>query len=155
AARRYDAALCDVQLPGLDGLQLLERLRRLSPETSVLLITAYATVDNAVEAFQRGAHDYLMKPILFDEVLTKLRRLFAQPALHLENQWLRRELNRGREGERIVGGGPAMARVLELVRKVGPTRSTVLITGESGVGKELIARAIHDAGAERTPRCEP
>jgi DNA-binding NtrC family response regulator len=149
AARRFDAALCDVQLPGLDGLQLLERLHRLSPETSVLLITAYATVENAVEAFQRGAHDYLMKPILFDEVSAKLRRLFALRALHLENQWLRRELNRGREGERIVGSGPAMLRVLELVRKVGPTRSTVLITGESGVGKELVARAIHDAAGER------
>jgi DNA-binding NtrC family response regulator len=144
AERRFDAALCDVQLPGLDGLQLLERLQRLSPETSVLLITAYATVENAVEAFQRGAHDYLMKPILFDEVSAKLRRLFAQRALHLENQWLRRELNAGREAERLVGSGPAMARVLDLVRRVAPTRSTVLITGESGVGKELVARAIHD-----------
>ena len=87
-------ALCDVQLPGMDGLELLERLQRISPETFVLLITAYATVENAVEAFQRGAHDYLMKPILLDEVLGKIRRLLAHRALHLENQWLRRELNR-------------------------------------------------------------
>src|SRR4051794_19199386 len=73
--RRYDVALCDVQLPGLDGLQVLDRLRQVSPETCVVLITAYATVENAVEAFQRGASDYLMKPILLDEVLAKIRRL--------------------------------------------------------------------------------
>jgi DNA-binding NtrC family response regulator len=147
AERRFDIALCDVQLPGIDGLELLERLRRISPETFVLLITAYATVENAVEAFQRGAHDYLMKPILFDEVLAKIRRLLAHRALYLENQWLRRELHRTHEDEQIVGKSPAMAQVLAMVRKVAPTRSTVLIAGESGTGKELVARAIHAGGA--------
>jgi DNA-binding NtrC family response regulator len=151
ARRRFDVALCDVQLPGMDGLQLLERLRQLSPETFVLLITAYATVENAVEAFQRGAHDYLMKPILLDEVLGKIRRLLAQRALALENQWLRRELNRVQPATPIVGSSPAMARVLDLVRRVAPTRSTVLIVGESGTGKELVARAIHDASAGASP----
>ena len=145
----FDIALCDVQLPGLDGLQLLERLQRLSPETFVLLITAYATVENAVEAFQRGAHDYLMKPILFDEVLVKLKRLLAHRELYQENQWLRRELHQGHESNRIVGSSPALASVMELVRRVAPTRSTVLILGESGTGKELIARAIHDTSDER------
>jgi DNA-binding NtrC family response regulator len=146
AQRRFDIALCDVQLPGLDGLELLDRLRPISPETIVLLITAYATVENAVEAFQRGAHDYLMKPILLDEVLGKIHRLLAHRALFLENQWLRRELNRVGEPGQIIGKGPAMARVFEMVRKVAPTRMTVLIVGESGTGKELIARAIHDGG---------
>src|SRR5262249_34292824 len=125
------------------GLQLLDRLQRLSPETSVLLITAYATVENAVEAFQRGAHDYLMKPILLDEVLNKIRRLLTQRELALENQWLRRELNRARPAE-IVGDSAAMQQLYALIRKVAPTRSTVLIAGESGTGKELVARAIHD-----------
>ncbi len=143
ANQRFAVALCDVQLPGMDGLALLERLRRLSPETFVLVITAYATVENAVEAFQRGAHDYLMKPILLDEVLTKLRRLLAHRDLYLENQWLRRELNRNHEADAVVGDSPAMRQVFEMVRKVGPTPSTVLIVGESGTGKELIARAIH------------
>jgi DNA-binding NtrC family response regulator len=143
--KRFDIVLCDVHLPGLDGLELLDRLQRLSPETFVLLITAYATVENAVEAFQRGAHDYLMKPILLDEVLSKIRRLLAHRALYLENQWLRRELNRNRclEGEQIIGKSSGMMQVLEMVRKVAPTPSTVLIVGESGTGKELIARAIH------------
>ena len=140
----FAIALCDVQLPGMDGLVLLERLQQLSPETSVVLITAYATVENAVEAFQRGAHDYLMKPIILDEVLGKIRRLEATRELALENQWLRRELNRAMPPAQIVGNSPAVAGVFELIRKVAPTRSTVLITGESGTGKELVARAIHD-----------
>jgi DNA-binding NtrC family response regulator len=141
--RRFAVALCDVQLPGMDGLALLDRLRRISPETFVLVITAYATVENAVEAFQRGAHDYLMKPILLDEVLAKVRRLLAHRDLYLENQWLRRELSRCQEDELIIGDSAAMRQVLEMVRKVGPTPSTVLIVGESGTGKELVARAIH------------
>lgn len=144
----FAVAICDMQLPGMDGLALLERLQQLSPETFVLLITAYATVENAVEAFQRGAHDYLMKPILLDEVLIKIQRLLAHRDLYLENQWLRRELNRD-QAHKLVAESPAMQRVLELVRKVGPTRSTVLITGESGTGKELIARALHAAATDR------
>jgi DNA-binding NtrC family response regulator len=146
--QRFDVVLCDVQLPGMDGLELLERLQRISPETFVLLITAYATVENAVEAFQRGAHDYLMKPILLDEVLGKIRRLLAHRALFLENQWLRRELHKAHADQRIVGRGSTMTGVMALVRKVAPTRSTVLIVGESGTGKELIARAIHEGGVE-------
>jgi DNA-binding NtrC family response regulator len=142
-ARPFEVALCDVQLPDLDGIELLERLLKISPETFVLLITAYGTVENAVQAFQRGAHDYLMKPILLDEVLSKIRRLLSYRALHLENQWLRRELNRSDETDNIVGRSYAMQRVLDLVRKVAPTPSNVLIVGESGTGKELIARAIH------------
>lgn len=147
ATRRFDVALCDVQLPGMDGVELLDRLAKLSPETAVLLITAYATVESAVEAFQRGASDYLMKPVLLDEVLNKVRRLLAVRDLARENQWLRRELNRDHEGEQIVGKSPEMARVFETIRKVAPTRSTVLLVGESGTGKELVARAIHRQGS--------
>src|SRR5262245_12056696 len=143
AEQPYDVALCDVQLPGLDGLELLERLLKLSPRTFVLLITAYATVENAVEAFQRGAHDYLMKPIILDDVLNKVRHLLAYRDLYRENQWLRRELNRADEPKPVVGRSPAMKQVFDMVRKVAPTRSTVLITGESGTGKEPIARAVH------------
>ena len=140
---RFDLALCDVQLPGLDGLALLDRLLKISPETFVLLITAYGTVESAVSAFQHGAHDYLMKPILLDEVLAKIRRLLQYRQLHLENQWLRRELNRDTEHEAIIGKSLAMQHVLDIARKVAPTPSTVLLTGESGTGKEVVARAIH------------
>jgi len=146
AAQRFDVALCDVQLPGIDGIELLERLLKISPQTYVLLITAYATVENAIQAFQCGAHDYLMKPIVLDEVLNKIRRLLDYRDLFQENQWLRRELNREYDFEHMVGRSPAMQQVFAMVRKVAPTRSTVLLEGESGTGKELIARAIHYQG---------
>jgi DNA-binding NtrC family response regulator len=140
---RFDLVLCDIQLPGIDGIELLDRLLKISPDTFVTLITAYGTVESAVAAFQRGAHDYLMKPILLDEVLAKIRRLLEYRQLHLDNQWLRRELNRATEPDTIVGTSPAMQRVFDIVRKVAPTPSTVLLAGESGTGKEVIARAIH------------
>lgn len=143
----FAIALCDMQLPGMDGLEVLRRLQQLSPETSVLLITAYATVENAIEAFQGGAHDYLLKPIILEEVAGKMRRLLAMREMALDNQWLRRELNRAWPS-RIIATGPAMDQVFQMIRKVAPTRSTVLITGESGTGKELVARAIHDQGME-------
>ena len=152
AEHTFDVALCDVQLPGIDGIEVLEGLLKLNPLTFVVLITAYATVENAVEAFQRGAQDYLMKPILLDEVLGKVRRLLAYRELFLENQGLRRELNRAQDPGEIVGRSPAMRRVFEMVEKVAPTRSTVLLVGESGTGKELIARAIHRQGAEPDAR---
>jgi len=147
AGRPFDLALCDIQLPGIDGLEVLDRLLKISPQTFVVLITAFATVENAVEAFQRGAHDYLMKPLLLDDVLNKIRRLLAYGELCQENQRLRRELNRAWDPDLIAGRSTAMRRVFDMVRKVAPTRSTVLLVGESGTGKELVARAIHVQGA--------
>jgi DNA-binding NtrC family response regulator len=140
----FDILLCDVNLPGLDGIEVLERAARVSPDTFVLLITAYATVESAVEAFHKGAHDYLMKPIILHEVERKIRRLLRQRDLFRENQWLRRELNREAEaGDMVVGRTPAMRQVVAMARKAAPTPSTVLIAGESGTGKELLARAVH------------
>jgi DNA-binding NtrC family response regulator len=152
AERPFDIALCDVQLPGMDGIELLDRLLKVSPQTLALLITAYGTVESAVEAFHRGAHDYLMKPILLDEVLGKIRRLLAYREVYQENRRLRRELNRDYHPDTIIGHSPAMQRVFAVVGKVAPTRSTVLITGESGTGKELIARAIHQQGPDPEAR---
>ena len=150
--QKFDVALCDVNLPGLDGIEVLERVGAVSPETFVLLITAYATVESAVEAFHKGAHDYLMKPIILHEVLGKIRRLLKQRDLYRENQWLRRELSREAEdGGMVVGRSPAMRRALDLARKVGPTPSTVLVLGESGTGKELLARAVHRFGQAARP----
>lgn len=142
-ARFFDVVLCDVNLPGIDGIDVLQRVLTASPETFVLLITAYGTVESAVAAFQRGAQDYLMKPILLEEVLNKIRRLMNLRDLSRENQWLRRELHRGSTGDAVVGQSAAMAKVYELARRVAPTKSTVLIQGESGTGKEVLARYIH------------
>jgi len=144
AARPFDLALCDINLPGLDGIEVLEQLRAAHSDTFVILITAYGTVETAVEAFQKGASDYLIKPILLHEVHEKIRRLLAQRELARENQWLRRELHRDAEnGAMVVGRGPAMKAVMDLARRVAPSPSTVLILGESGTGKELLARALH------------
>src|SRR5207253_11110739 len=112
-------------------------------------------VESAGQAFQRGAHDYLMKPIILAEVLGKIRRLLAYRELALENQWLRRELNRAFESEPIIGKSPAMMRVFDIIRKVAPTPSTVLLAGESGTGKELVARAIHRQGLHAEARFVP
>ena len=149
---KFDVALCDVNLPGIDGLDVLERLAAISPETFVILITAYATVETAVEAFQRGAHDYLIKPILLHDVTAKLKRLLKQRDLHRENQWLRRELNRQVEtADFVTGPSAAMKQVLDLARRVAPTPSTVLILGESGTGKDVLARAIHRIAQQAKP----
>ena len=152
ARHKFDIVLCDVNLPGLDGIEVLERVARLSPETFVLLITAYATVESTIDAFHRGAHDYLMKPIILKEVERKLRRLLQQRDLFHENQWLRRELNREIEaGAMVVGRTPAMLQVMAMARKAAPTPSTVLLVGESGTGKELLARWIHAAAQSGNP----
>jgi len=141
-----DVALCDIQLPDADGLDLLNRLLRDRPDTLIMMITAYATVETAVGAFRRGAQDYLMKPVMFDELLAKIDRMMTFRRLVRENQALRRQLHTPVSPDTLIGQGPAMQAVKTLIRKVGPTRSNVLITGESGTGKELVARALHASG---------
>ena len=150
AARDFDpeVVLCDVQLPGGGGLAVLEGALRLNAETLVIMITAYATVENAVAAFRRGAHDYLIKPVIFDELLAKVERLTSFRRLALENQGLRRQLHARDESFALVGSGPALSAVRSLIGKVGPTRSNVLITGESGTGKEPAARGLHALGGD-------
>lgn len=139
----FELAICDVQLPGMDGIDLLGRMLKINPQMLVLMITAYATVEDAVEAFKAGAHDYLMKPIIFDDVLNKIRRLLEYRQLAEENAALRRQLSQEYNFDTIIGSSRAMQKVFEEVRKVAPTKTTVLLEGESGTGKELIARAIH------------
>jgi DNA-binding NtrC family response regulator len=143
-----EVALCDVQLPGADGLEFLDRLLRLRPETLTIMITAFATVENAVAAFRRGAHDYIMKPVILDDLSQKVARLVGFRRLSMENQTLRRQLHGEAELDAFVGRSPALRAVKTLIRKVGPARSNVLIMGESGTGKELVARALHSLGPD-------
>lgn len=139
-----DVLICDVQLPGLSGVDLMERLLQIQPSLLAMLITAYGTVETAIQAFQRGAQDYLLKPLRFEEVLRKIRHLIRFRQLMLDNQWLRRELNRSHDPDHmVIGQSPAMRQIAATVRKLAATPATVLIMGESGTGKELIARALH------------
>lgn len=139
----FDLVLTDLMMPGCDGISVLERIRDVSPQTLVVLMTAHASVETAVEAIRLGAQDYLLKPLIFEDVLRKVRHLMAHRKLAWENQILRRELREHFTPERPFGRSPAMQEVANLVAKVAPTPTTVLITGESGVGKEVVARAIH------------
>lgn len=145
----FDVAICDVQLPDGDGIELLRRLQQMNPDTFVLIITAYATVENAVEAFKAGAFDYLVKPVIFEDLHNKLERLFRYRNLLTENQSLRRELDRKQEFEQIVGSSSALDQLQQTIRKVAVTNSNVLLVGETGTGKELFARAVHTSGPKR------
>lgn len=141
--RPYAVAILDIQMPRSDGISVLREITAVRPQTRVIMVTAYGTVEMAVEAIKLGACDYVMKPVNFDEMLTKIRQHLRYVELEAENQKLREELNERFDISHIIGETRVMKQVFETIRKVAPTRSNVLITGESGTGKELVAHAIH------------
>ena len=138
-----DLVLTDLSMPGADGIAVLRHIRDVSPQTLVIVMTAHATVDTAIEAMRLGAQDYMLKPLIFEDVLRKVRHLMSHRKLAWENQLLRREINNRFSPERPLGRSQAMQEIARLIQKVSPTPTTVLITGESGVGKEVVARTIH------------
>jgi two-component system response regulator AtoC len=144
ATRDYDLVLSDVRMPRMDGLSLLRKALDLHPGITFIVMSAYGTHDTAIEAMKAGAYDYVSKPFKPDEVLLVLRKAEERLRLSRENRRLRSELAAGFRLENFVGTSPALQEVLRQLRKVAPTRATVLITGESGTGKELVARAIHE-----------
>jgi DNA-binding NtrC family response regulator len=146
----YDLVVTDIKMPEVDGLAVLEAARRLTPTAPVILITAYATVEAAVEAMKRGAYDYVTKPFNRDEFKLVLARALHSSRLEGENRRLRRELaDRFRPESIILGESPAIRAVLSEIHRIAPTDAAVLITGESGTGKELVARALHFGGPRR------
>ena len=144
--RDYDLLISDLRMPGLDGLSLLRKIREHDPNLSVILITAYGSVESAIEAMKLGAADYILKPLLHEDLLLKTRRVLQMRALSRENRRLRSEVDRHRRGRVTIGESQIIRDVMRLVDKIAQTRSSVLITGESGTGKELVARAVHDRG---------
>jgi two-component system response regulator PilR (NtrC family) len=146
----FDVAILDIQMPGADGIKVLREIMRMRPETRAIMITAYGTVEMAVEAIKIGACDYVMKPVMFDDILAKIRQHLKYLELRQENKELKRELNGRFDIGQIIGQSPPMQQVFEMIRKVAPTKSNVLITGDSGTGKELVAPAPSTRWARRT-----
>lgn len=141
--KNYDLVLADIKMPGMDGMELLQRIKQDFPQLTVIMMTAYGQIDTAVEAIRSGAYDFITKPFEHDALLLRLEKALERSRLISEN---RRLQNRCRESymfEQIVGKSPAMQRVFETIQMVAKTEHTVLITGESGTGKDLTARAVH------------
>jgi DNA-binding NtrC family response regulator len=147
-----DVALVDIRMPEMDGMEVLARAREVSPQTQIIIITAFGSVETAVEAMKMGASDYVTKPFLFEDILMKVDRLLDMRRLANENTRLRTELEERHKFEGIVGISEALQDVLEVVHRLAQTRTSALITGESGTGKELIARAIHYNGITSSGR---
>lgn len=149
-AKGYDLLLSDIRLQDGDGFDLLEQSLRRRPGTQVILLTGYGTADSAIEAIRAGAFDYLTKPLIDDELLMAIERALGQRKVLAENTELKQKLDRKHGMRHIVGSDPRMMRVFDVIESVADTRATVLVTGESGTGKSLIARAIHTRSDRRS-----
>jgi DNA-binding NtrC family response regulator len=155
AADEFDVILSDIRMPGADGMAVLDEARRQHPETEVILMTAFGTVQDAVAAMKQGAYDYLQKPFEPDEALLLVRRAMERRQLRAQARDLKAQLAGTPRFANLVAESAAMRKVLELVRRAASSDATVLITGESGTGKEVVARAIHHAGGRKEHRFVP
>ena len=148
----FDLIITDIEMPEMKGIDLLDKAMHISPQTSVMVITAYGSVETAISALRKGASDYILKPIDFDDLLLRIHRLLNYKKMSLENQILRRELHQEFNFANIIGKSTAMQKIFQTIAMVAPTDSTVLITGKSGTGKELVARALHfNSGRDTQP----
>ncbi len=142
--RHFDLLLSDIRMPKIDGIELLEQASLLQPNLKVILITAHATVSQAVQAVKLGAFDYITKPFEDDELFVALDKALQFDNLERENRRLKNRLKRTEQGKKLIGASKAFKDMMALVKKIASTDATVLLTGESGTGKELVARTIHD-----------
>ncbi len=145
----YDVIISDIILPGMDGIEMLTRVREQTPDQIFIVITAYASLDTSVKALRAGAYDYIMKPIIHEEIKQIVRNALRQKNLHAENVLLKREIAREYDFSSIIGESQALKTILNEVRKITNTKSNVLLLGETGTGKELFARVIHQNSSRR------
>jgi DNA-binding NtrC family response regulator len=150
-----DIVITDIEMPGMKGVDLLEKISQVSPQTFVIIITAYGSIETAIKALRMGAYDYILKPLDFDELVLRLRRLMEVKRLALENQMLRQEINREYDFHNLIGQSAVMKKVFATIERVSHSDGTVLITGKSGTGKELVARAIHHNSVRKQNRFIP
>jgi two-component system response regulator AtoC len=148
-ASKFDLILLDVRLPGMSGLDAVDEIQKIARRTPIIIMTAHGTRDTALDAVRRGAYDYFTKPFRLEEMEVVVRRALEKTGLLAEVERLRAQLASARRRGRLVGSGRAMEEALQLIDRVGPTDSTVLILGESGTGKELIAEAVHENSNRR------
>ncbi|GIU79530.1 MAG: acetoacetate metabolism regulatory protein AtoC [Bryobacteraceae bacterium] len=149
ASRRFDLALVDIKMPGVDGIELQAKLREIDPAMPVIIMTGFASVETAVRALKNGAYDYITKPFDPDELVHLVNKAISHKRAEREVSKLKENLDEIFPETKLIGQSPAMKRVIELVETVAPTDATVLITGESGTGKEVVARAIHALSPRR------
>ncbi len=142
--RQFDVVVTDMAMPGLTGLDLLQRIKELSPECEVVLLTGEPTVETAVQAMKLGAYDFLSKPFSLAELETLIQKAYERRRLSQENVQLKAVLERSQPKLQMIGESPAMQEIFKLIAKAGPSDKAILIQGESGTGKELVARALHD-----------
>jgi len=142
----YDQVLCDIRMPKMDGLDFLNEAKKAGVEATIIMMSAYGTVDIAIEAIKLGAYDYISKPFKPDEVILTLKKAEERERLRRENELLRKEVKREYSFENIISKNKQMQKIFEVITKVAQYKSTILITGESGTGKELVARALHYNG---------
>ncbi|HHT9132825.1 MAG TPA: sigma-54-dependent transcriptional regulator, partial [Candidatus Tripitaka californicus] len=140
---QFDLAIIDLKMPGMDGIQVLKGLKKFSPDTMVIMMTAFGSIQNAVEAMRSGASDYITKPISAEEIKLAVQKVLEKQKLIREIKALRQELEQRYSLNRIIGKSPKMQEVYDLILTVSQADATVLITGETGTGKELVARTIH------------
>ncbi len=139
----YDVVVCDIMMPRVDGIEVLRRTREINPEAMVIMITAFASTETAIEAMKLGAYDYITKPFQVEEIKLVISKALEKSKLVRENLRLKRELKTKYGFENLIGVSPPMNKIYEMIRLVATTKSNVLISGESGTGKELVAKAIH------------
>ena len=150
--KAYDVVLCDIKMPRMDGIEFLERAGELNPDVPVIMISGHGTIETAVEAVKKGAYDYISKPPDLNRLLITIRNATDRTSLVTEARVLRRKVGRVEE---MIGDSPAIMKIKETIVKVAPTDARVLITGENGVGKELVARWIHEqSNRNRNPIVE-
>ncbi|MBK7105476.1 MAG: sigma-54-dependent Fis family transcriptional regulator [Ignavibacteriae bacterium] len=139
----FQLVISDIKMPGMDGIELLEKCSKISPETYFIMMTAYASVETAIGALRNGAYDYLLKPVEFDDILNKIKRLLDFKKLSDENKFLRQKISAKADFENIIGKSEPMKKVFNIISQVAPTNTNIFISGKSGTGKELVAKAIH------------
>ncbi|HNQ97460.1 MAG TPA: response regulator, partial [Treponemataceae bacterium] len=148
-ANEVDLVITDLRMPGVTGEEVLRKITSETPGIPVIVLTGHGTVENAVEAMRSGAYDFLTKPLNLDRLSLLVKRALQNRELVIQHRELEKELGDKKNFEKIIGKSPVMLKVFDVVKRVAPTKASILITGESGVGKELIADAIHNLSTRK------